>query len=407
MLSPFIPLALIYSQMMVAAYGLATPHIDDSLQANTSEHIHPRYFSLDRNQGPPLPNAQWHRYRGPWPWDASCKKWLITYCYENEQVVNDFATTFLRALGKWAPAMGMQSDLAIRPDPSCVGPRPDLCVCGDDARDDSVRLKLGPGFQATIGYLYGDDTPGRHFLEVRLAPDLGGVNANWQDAVIMWTAHEIGHVLGFHHEHQRADAGQYIKVQCSAVKGYKDAWENLLTHPNHPRFLPAETLEDRMGRVCTEVDLAAAYFPTLINYLPGGQANGLPPDVYEQDVTGPFDHKSIMLYDSRSAAEDFDLNDKKTWSLIHTQPMWPEMAPGLRYLVVQGGSDEYSLKSVSLWDIYRVAQLYPKGGPNRAGPAGGGQKRNDDNSTDMSQLPNNSTDGYWGPVAFVSLSSPD
>jgi hypothetical protein len=86
-----------------------------------------------------------------------------------------------------------------------------------------------------------------------------------------------GHVLGFFHEHQRRDAGQYITFHCQRLGKYDAVANWLETYPfNHPYTNRPVT----MINVCTDfiiadmVELAALGFPIP---RPGSPPAPLPP----------------------------------------------------------------------------------------------------------------------------------
>lgn len=222
-----------------------------------------------------------------------------------------------------------------------------------------MRVRLRTAFKASIGYKYGDNTPGRRYLEI--ADPNQYPEADWRDEMTALPAHELGHVIGLHHEHQRAEAAQHVRIQCSAVVGYAQAWARLNQYPNNPRFRADESMVDRMRRVCTVLDLAAVYFHKMLDLVPGGEAYGNDPNLYtHKSYDDAFDCKSIMLYGLDGAAARSDFNDKSTWTLTNTEDKWPNRREGFRDIVFWGGSDRYVNKAISAWYRYRVAQLYPR-----------------------------------------------
>ncbi|KAF1959726.1 hypothetical protein CC80DRAFT_489827 [Byssothecium circinans] len=78
-------------------------------------------------------------------------------------------------------------------------------VMGDDAI----------GGEASTGYT-SDKTnhdAGRHYMY------MGGAASDWD------FAHELGHVFGLLHEHQRPDRDDYVTFSCDNMYGFDDAWK--------------------------------------------------------------------------------------------------------------------------------------------------------------------------------------
>ena len=120
------------------------------------------------------------------------------------------------------------SNLRIQPDAVC-GLKWE-CVCEKNEVDPgTLIIDLSPDETwATVGYDYGDETPGRHTLNIKI----GGVVSEGQDpeaALILRVGHELGHVacqtllrdvrcrwlterqIGLFHEHVR-EAALAIRV---------------------------------------------------------------------------------------------------------------------------------------------------------------------------------------------------
>jgi hypothetical protein len=101
---------------------------------------------------------------------------------------------------------------------------------------------------ATLGYIPStlDDKAGRHALNIfrdSTLPD------NEQIASV---AHEMGHVLGMVHEHQREDRDDHVNFDCTKVAGYDDVKK---TYDKNPSKY-AESMEE----ICASNWLADKYF---------------------------------------------------------------------------------------------------------------------------------------------------
>jgi len=88
---------------------------------------------------------------------------------------------------------------------------------------DIVEVKLHPvhgaGSWASNGYIKkeNNDKAGRHYIMIQLEkeePD------TYHNALV---AHEMGHILGMVHEHQRLDRNWWIHWDCTKVYGYAAA----------------------------------------------------------------------------------------------------------------------------------------------------------------------------------------
>lgn len=379
---------------------------------NQSTGRHRRLFSLNRIDNPP---AGYQKWLGPWPWNDNCQKYQVTYCFENQQTHDEMWDVWKGAVARWGPAMLGNSDLEITWDPSCTDVH---CICQVEGvrHPDTLVIKLsGPGepFHATLGYGYGTDKPGRHDLYGNsFAWDQSITQVEQQEEASVSLAHELGHVFGLEHEHQRPDAYTELTINCQAVRGYSEARAKAVVSLD-PAFAPQESADNRMTKVCTRPELAATIFPNLLHLMPYK-------DHYQPGYWGPtfytpvshgalFDHQSIMMYSSATYARAFNPDDRSTWTLSHIYDRYPDWGPRLKHIVVRGGTTNPKYQSISEGDARRIKLLYPQGGPPK-----GSHKRNDGSTTEnatVSAIPmrnitvGNRTVGHWAPVKFVSAQS--
>lgn len=233
------PLAAVTMRWLPVAQCQPAEH----LNANTSrdnDTWHPqsrRRYSLERVDKPPDPRVT--KWAAPWPWIQDCKQYQLRYCFEDDRTMGIMYMPMLQAIGLWSPAFD-QNDVVILPDPSCSDEK---CICDKDKIGaDTIVVKLGLGWRAVIGYQYGHHAPGRHFI---IGKEYDPVEnhpseSDWDDYAAWCTAHEIGHLLGFIHEHQRPDAGGHVELNCPAMIGYGDALKNIESVKNEPEFAGIE-----------------------------------------------------------------------------------------------------------------------------------------------------------------------
>jgi hypothetical protein len=142
----------------------------------------------------------------------------------------------------------------------------------------------------TLDSPYSDSTPGRHSIIMGTRdPDL---DTYWEVFTITF-AHELGHIFGLHHEHQRTDRGQYVHFACENIKGYDAA-----------KALVESRAQHTMEQICKSATLSKLYnnfgataFTTERKLCKSISNPGLPVPV-DRTLSATYDMHSIMQYDS-------------------------------------------------------------------------------------------------------------
>jgi hypothetical protein len=184
------------------------------------------------------------------------------------------------------------------------------------------------GFQAraTVGY-NPENRPGRHQIIMSQAHNMD------------WTAaHEIGHVFGLLHEHQRPDRDFFIHFDCRNVQGYQQA------------LAQAQADGYTNEQLCEQPGVALRY-----GWL-GSEFIKFKP--LSADIITPYDINSIMHYDCRFGA------DHARWGHDPTNPTLyplftfnPERT--VFFLLPLKGGRPYPHFDISAGDAATIRAMYP------------------------------------------------
>ncbi|KAF3033986.1 hypothetical protein E8E12_005229 [Didymella heteroderae] len=103
-------------------------------------------------------------------------------------------------------------------------------------------------------------------------------------------AHEIGHVMGMVHEHNRNDRDEYVRFNCHNVRGFYDALGRAMS----ARVPPAEARK----HLCEDRDFATQYGFNSPGFLKNEPLSGNSGKWGALDEPGGYDIDSIMHYSS-------------------------------------------------------------------------------------------------------------
>ncbi|CAJ2503082.1 Uu.00g104760.m01.CDS01 [Anthostomella pinea] len=250
------------------------------------------------------------------PWPDGKVTWCLNGRYNDNtrkkvlQIAND-------AWQLWEDALDGKSSLEFKPADD------DNPLCGEVSDADTeagmlhIRLLKGKNAFSSVGHT---DEEGSKEMKFSLAEDYGGM-----DPVVNF-AHELGHVFGLVHEHQRPSAwgsdggASLLKLNCENLADYDIA--------------AAQGLN--MDVLCRDHWAASQKGFSALDFLPLAEAD-------EDGIVeaGAFDWDSIMLYNSHAGAKQVGGTFQPT-------------------LVKKDGSEIGINKKPSKGDAAAVIKLYPK-----------------------------------------------
>ncbi|KAK4954617.1 hypothetical protein LTR10_008050 [Elasticomyces elasticus] len=350
--------------MLMAIYVCSACVFDEvTTNSTNTTRLIPRYYSVpnQRDSG---------TLYGPWPFtvidDVNGNQAPIYYCYEGAWAVDNLPLLFADAFAKWGAAFGF-SALRFQQDPFCGDVVECECAIGN-TRDDTLRIgAVRTGIShASLGYNYQSNEPGRHILNLNVV-GYSPFDLASRPVYVLIAAHELGHVIGLGHEHQRPDRDSDIDFHCENLVGYAEALAKVVDSRQSwslPRKLPACDLpkwltdeECMQNVVCKIGDYALNWFPEALNFITGDQ-NPVWKDL--EWPTWALDTYSIMIYNSYDGTScpnnGIGANFPDGAVLVGKQ-----RGSGAIFEIFQGGTSNKAKAISSGRDKGRVGQLYPLG----------------------------------------------
>jgi hypothetical protein len=244
------------------------------------------------------------------PWPRVNDHVSISYCYEDRRAYNTLHTYIETANTMWRDKLGPPSQasghrfkgLAIQAawsmchdrtgnwDPKL--PTSSLAISLANDQDPPISNSF-----ASCGYIppVWSLEPGRHFMTIYHD---ARHDFTWH---VLDVAHELGHVFGMVHEHQRLDRDQHVHYDCSKLAGYAAAKQDLakLDDPDKP------SMDDVCNSNWLGGHLLGFWAPADYSTDMGDTAGVKNP----QDSSTEYDTKSIMTYPSwaHAATPDGDV----------------------------------------------------------------------------------------------------
>jgi hypothetical protein len=151
-------------------------------------------------------------------------------------------------------------------------------------------------------------------------------------------AHELGHVFGLLHEHQRADRDFYINYNCRNVIGFDGA------------LAKARADGYTEDQLCTQLGVAQMYGwagAEFVRFAPSAT-----------DIVSPYDFHSIMHYDCRHGANSAIWGPDPTNPLLFPMYAFNVAGDEAHFLPLKGGR-HYPHFDISAGDAATIRAMYP------------------------------------------------
>ncbi|KAK5119485.1 hypothetical protein LTR85_007585 [Meristemomyces frigidus] len=360
----------------LGAHGLTRNASESTSNRPSTEKRWYSVHQLDQVQDPAAVKGE------SYPWPVTCNRrgkdtvTVLKYCFVGQRDADNLNVLLAHAISGYAYAMYV-STLWFQLDDHCKG-NPHVYCDSWGIDDDTLRivdsstadpsepetdwvnyylregwdLDNGPGdgnSLASAGYdYYSRFKAGRHrlFFGHWNKDMIGNEEARYTATATLM--HELGHVIGLLHEHQRPDRDQYLQFNCHNLEGYKEAKEQLMEDV-YNIFPKGMTYMERVNALCTTYDAAKAYLPQALDFARDDKMG-----VYQEQVySRSYDYDSIMHYPSYMGSIGAETG---TYPVL----MRKDNGGPLYF----GGTPDIAEFELSRGDIARIAQLYRHPSPN-------------------------------------------
>ena len=274
--------------------------VDPKLKGRAADKIAPRSYSTVGDL---------------WP------RGFIPYCFQDQQAKERLESVFDAAVTEWQNAW--KRHLPQKPFPVQFHSRGVLDDSNPDCHDGSVDLMMiwinaQNEFYASVGYQKGK----------RMALVLHDQSENLHQNVV----HELGHVMGLLHEHQRPDAATYVTFLCENLFDYQKMVDKYEIPGGFEKGYVKKTL-------CTNIEranLARFFASELAPAVPATENETPDQSLYHSGFHKNFDFESIMIYSSWAYTKAHDphtgeysptlkrvspvkVGDEDSWEIVQSQ----------------------------------------------------------------------------------------
>ncbi|OQN96655.1 hypothetical protein B0A48_17295 [Cryoendolithus antarcticus] len=308
---------------------------------------------------------------------------VVSLCFATEEGYKQLWPLIKAGIENWTPAIfdpagTRQASLVFAPDRACNGDY--HCICASPGWDPhSVQILKFSDTSSTVGYHVTKSNVLRIEKSEDWNPDDRTNTAEfgyWER--VMATTHELGHIIGLGHEHQRPNSQSLsgnepdvpLLVEIKNLSGYNDLIKEVSgpefiatirtdfpkMTPDFEKHMASSSPEERMMIIWETPKLRAKYIPIASDLA----------SIPELDPRGwidgrRHDYLSIMHYSSWFPPGHDPLPfspDPIAWMYDNRPPEKASSNKDHPY-VFMGGNPNYELVAISPGDMARVRKLYP------------------------------------------------